>query len=149
MRVQEYALWPSPDHPAWGLLLCIHDGKHYTLIGDPAKVQMMVAMSPEIRAGTKVPLTPDPWVARPGWPDEWEDDRFAKEVLDEHTWTEWEALYKKVNEAISEAMTEIVFAGEAMGPEEIIKRVPQALRWGVRERLEFLFEDENGSGADT
>jgi hypothetical protein len=46
--------------PAWGLLLCIHDGKHYTLIGDPAKVQMMVAMSPEVRAGTKVSLTPDP-----------------------------------------------------------------------------------------
>jgi hypothetical protein len=73
----------------------------------------------------------------------------GREVLVEHTWTEWEALYKKVNEATSEAMREIVFAGEPMGPGEIIKRVPAALRWGVRERLKFLFEDENGSEADT
>jgi hypothetical protein len=66
---KEYAFWPSPDAPEYGLVLCVDDhGDHWTLRGDVELVRMIRDAPPRPLRGLEMG---NEWERRFGWPDEW------------------------------------------------------------------------------
>jgi hypothetical protein len=66
---KEFAFWPDPEQPDFGLLLCEDDaGRRWTLRGDPELVKMLRDAPPALRANLTLGGA---WEQREGWPDEW------------------------------------------------------------------------------
>lgn len=83
LRITEYAFWPTPDQPEYGLLLCEdHEGNHWTLRGDVALVEK--ARAANAKAIGDEPLIGADWERREGWPDEWADSDFVKNSSGEY-----------------------------------------------------------------
>ena len=68
LRPKEYAFWPTPEDPEYGLLFCVdEEGKRWTLRGDPDLVRMLRDAGPEGRGELSIGGV---WEQRKGWPDE-------------------------------------------------------------------------------
>ena len=72
---REYAFWPNPEAPQFGLLLCEDEnGSHWALRGGPALFE--AARDAENPAAEIARASFEGrWQTREGWPDEWEGER--------------------------------------------------------------------------
>ena len=69
MTPREFAFWPNPIEPTFGLLLCEDaKGRHWTLRGDPELVRMARDAPPNTLSDADLG---GEWEAAEGWPDEW------------------------------------------------------------------------------
>jgi hypothetical protein len=71
LHMREYAFFPCPEDPQYGLMMCVDDhGYKYTLRGPPDAVRMILEAECQGEKGFDVSptLLPERF---PNWPDDW------------------------------------------------------------------------------
>jgi hypothetical protein len=69
LHMREFAFYPSPEKPVFGLLFCVdNNGRHWTIKGAPENLRMILPAMDKQDLEVNPALFPR---KHRGWPDEW------------------------------------------------------------------------------